>query len=166
MTIWTETEAPGTFDEPGSCDRCGTNIGWYDCGDPQQPGFRQAWTNGTETTCEACTDDPTPLGGEPLAPWGDDKIAEVARGVVTGELWLAWAGTPAFTDSFGMLLTLADPATLPPNAVGMFAKIAEAGPRAVNGAPVFWSGEFVPEETAHRLHDKIVAMLAALEGRL
>lgn len=100
---------------------------------------------------------------EPLPPLTDAEVVELAREIVTNVVYVA-PDKRAAECSFGMLFALMREDQIPPNLWLVYERWDKAGPRALNGYPIFTSCKFVAEESREALVAEVTRMEAALAG--
>lgn len=100
-------------------------------------------------------------GGPPVDPLTDEELDTLANAVVMRQVYIP-TDNRTFEYSFGALIAMCKPEQIPSNAGLMWEYYDKAGPRAINGYPMFLSGNWLPIESIQPLIDKVRAKLTAL----
>ena len=92
---------------------------------------------------------------EPIPNRTEKELKQLAMEMCTGAVFSDWNISKydyqsSFTSVF-MVMALADPATLPPNIGMVYEHISQAGPRSVNGYPMFMSCKMLSREDSEKL---------------
>jgi hypothetical protein len=98
---------------------------------------------------------------EPITPLTEAQIDELAIEIVTNVVYLPLE-EEAMKCSFGAMIALAGP--LPPNTGLVYEYWEAAGPRSVNGFPMFLSMKLIAQESVDALLDRCIAKDKALHG--
>lgn len=88
---------------------------------------------------------------DPIAPLTEEEIEDLANGIITNVVF--FSDPKDVQNAFMILLAFASEDQIPPNAVTMYENWSEAGPRSINGLPMFTSGKFFPRESWDALVD-------------
>jgi len=100
------------------------------------------------------------------------KLVELARDITEGKVFGSWMMPKSEGPQLGMVfmpLFFMDKEQLPPNTAEVFEYYDKAGPRSVNGMPVFMSMHILTKTEAPILKDlidKITAAKTALDKEL
>lgn len=98
--------------------------------------------------------------GPPITPMTKQEINTLARRVVTNDVFITSRVDEAEL-AFGMLFAfMEDP--LPENLGGVWEAYSKAGPRSINGLPMFFSMHMVAKEDLKPLDAEIKKMQKAL----
>lgn len=75
----------------------------------------------------------------------DKELKQLAKQIINNEIYWAW-NKEMIDMSFMCILALADPEQLPKDIGSVYAPWANAGPRSINGYPMFFEAAFLTVE--------------------
>lgn len=94
------------------------------------------------------------MPAEPLAPLTAEEIDALAIKIITNVTYFASTAEDA-SHAFMILLAFVTEDQIPSNAITMYEDWSNAGPRSINGLPMFTSGKFFPKESWDDLKDAL-----------
>lgn len=94
---------------------------------------------------------------DPIPPLTDEEIDQLAIDIITNRVFFPWTQSD-MESAFMMVLAFATEDQIPPNATIMYEELSKAGPRSLNGMPMFTSGKLFPSESRE-------ALMTALERK-
>lgn len=99
--------------------------------------------------------------GPPMLPLSEQELKELALDIDRGMVFGSWALTLDEVRSSFMPLMFINPSDIPSNGAYIYEYLSEAGPRSINGRPVFFSMRILPIENISKLKE----MLQQLENQ-
>lgn len=102
-------------------------------------------------------------GEDEYQPLAEEKISEIAKGIVANEVFISWQISERDQHMLGMIfmpLMFMDELTtkqMQNNKIThLWAKMNTAGPRGINGYPIFSGMGMLNQDDARRIHEKVV----------